>query len=299
MNILVSVIIITYNSSKTILQTLESIKNQTYNNIELIISDDCSKDNTISLCEDWIEKNKKRFIVTRIIESNNNTGIPANCNRALKEANGIWIKYIAGDDLLHFNAIENFILHYKGEEKIVAGYYQRFYNEEGKINLIGKLEPTTELRDMFNGDAQEQLSNIKYINFVPAPTVFIKRDIFSIIGNWDEKYKLMEDYPYWVKALKAGLRIGFFDELITYYRISSNSVTSHNSSRYYNINYYLCEFNFKKNNIYPLISYKEYKYWYNEFISRIRYIILTKIFKNKASRLSNIIFYFLMKISLK
>ena len=51
---LVSVVIITYNSEKTIIETLESIKNQTYKNIELIISDDFSKDNTVEICKQCI-----------------------------------------------------------------------------------------------------------------------------------------------------------------------------------------------------------------------------------------------------
>ena len=50
----VSVVIITYNSSNTIIETLESIKSQTYNNIELVISDDNSSDNTLSVCYEWI-----------------------------------------------------------------------------------------------------------------------------------------------------------------------------------------------------------------------------------------------------
>lgn len=57
-NPLVSVIVITYNSAKYVLETLESIRVQSYQNIELIISDDCSKDNTIDICRNWIGKMK-------------------------------------------------------------------------------------------------------------------------------------------------------------------------------------------------------------------------------------------------
>ncbi len=51
---LVSIVVITYNSAKFILETLESSKAQTYKNIELIISDDCSTDNTVEICQQWI-----------------------------------------------------------------------------------------------------------------------------------------------------------------------------------------------------------------------------------------------------
>jgi glycosyltransferase involved in cell wall biosynthesis len=65
--ILVSIVVITYNSSKYILETLESIKQQTYKNLELIITDDCSKDNTVVLCQDWLDVNKHGFIRTKLI----------------------------------------------------------------------------------------------------------------------------------------------------------------------------------------------------------------------------------------
>ena len=64
---LVSVSVITYNSSKTVLETLESVKTQTYPNIELIISDDCSPDNTVEVCREWIEQNKERFVRIEIL----------------------------------------------------------------------------------------------------------------------------------------------------------------------------------------------------------------------------------------
>ena len=73
-DIIVSVVVITYNSADYVLETLESIKKQTYKNIELIITDDKSKDNTIEICNKWLDENSKEFIKSRII-------ITANGNR--------------------------------------------------------------------------------------------------------------------------------------------------------------------------------------------------------------------------
>ena len=102
----VSIAVVTYNSAKTILETLESIKVQTYPNLELIISDDCSTDHTVSLCREWVEKNKERFDRVELITAEKNTGVSANFNRAEAACQGEWVKPIAGDDLLMPNCIE-------------------------------------------------------------------------------------------------------------------------------------------------------------------------------------------------
>ena len=120
---LVSVLVITYNSAKFVLETLESIKAQTYQNIELIISDDCSTDNIVELCQKWVEENKERFVRTQIITSDLNTGVSANGNRGRDACQGEWIKGIAGDDLLMPNCVEDCV-----ENFAIAsvGSYQRF-----------------------------------------------------------------------------------------------------------------------------------------------------------------------------
>ena len=56
---LVSVIVVTYNSSKYIIETLDSIKNQTYSNLEIIITDDSSNDMTMSRINNWLDRNKE------------------------------------------------------------------------------------------------------------------------------------------------------------------------------------------------------------------------------------------------
>lgn len=97
---LVTIIVITYKSADYVIDTLESISQQTYKNIELIISDDRSPDNTLEICESWIEKHKNRFSNTIVTKTDRNGGICYNYNNGLKMATGKWIKYIAGDDEL-------------------------------------------------------------------------------------------------------------------------------------------------------------------------------------------------------
>lgn len=87
-NPLVSIIVITYNSAKYVLETLESARAQTYQNIELIISDDGSQDDTIVICENWFLENRDRFYDTQLITVEHNSGIPANCIRGVRALHG-------------------------------------------------------------------------------------------------------------------------------------------------------------------------------------------------------------------
>lgn len=103
---LVSVCVVTYNSAEFIIETLESIKSQTYKKMELIISDDCSSDNTVELCEEWIEKNESYFFRTEILTVNKKTGSRANVKRVEEKTKGKYNKVIAGDDYIDAKYIE-------------------------------------------------------------------------------------------------------------------------------------------------------------------------------------------------
>ena len=104
---LVTVAVTTYRSAVYVIETLESVYGQTYQEIALVISDDCSPDNTVALVNDWIalERVQNRFVSIEVITVPKNTGVSANCNRCIKAAAGDWIKFIAGDDILYPNCI--------------------------------------------------------------------------------------------------------------------------------------------------------------------------------------------------
>ena len=104
---LASIVVVTFNSAAYVLETLESAKHQTYRNIELIISDDSSTDNTIGICKKWLLNNKNRFVRTKLITVEKNTGVAANCNRGIANSTSDWIKFSAGDDLLLPNCIQD------------------------------------------------------------------------------------------------------------------------------------------------------------------------------------------------
>lgn len=94
---LVSIITPSYNTEKFIIDTIESVKNQTYKNWEMIIVDDCSSDHTISIVNKYISETGESRI--HLFRNEKNSGAALTRNRALREAKGRWIAFLDSDDL--------------------------------------------------------------------------------------------------------------------------------------------------------------------------------------------------------
>ena len=218
-NPLVSVVVLTYNSYNTILDTLDSIALQTYKNIELIISDDASQDDTIGRCRDWCNKNNNHFIRVEVIESNSNTGVACNCNRAISSVKGEWTKFIAGDDILLPDCIEKNIIHVNKNSNINVLFSNaiKFRTKNNTREYLDKV-PYCEEITYFSLTSQQQLKQLYAECFLPAPTSFIKSDIF-LKYNFDENYPYMEDWPYWIKLTSNGYQLSYMDEDTVLYRI--------------------------------------------------------------------------------
>ncbi len=243
-NILVSIIVITYNSSQFVLETLESTKAQTYQNIELIISDDGSTDDTVAICLQWIESNQERFARTEVITVHENTGIPANCNRGAKAAKGYWVKLIAGDDALMNDCIRLNMEHIKENTHIdilfsKSAQYRKNFDE---INFIHFFPAETNQR-FYSTDstAKEQFNILLRNNKVNAPTVFIKKEVLSSQNYFDETYKLIEDYPTWLKLTKNGYKFHFSDKVTVKHRFHEDATDSNILNTLYQPNYFTFE----------------------------------------------------------
>lgn len=224
---LVSVPVVTYNSAKYVLETLESIKAQTYQNIELIISDDCSTDNTVELCQKWVEENKKRFIRTQIITVDKNTGVSANLNRAETACQGEWVKGIAGDDLLLPNCVKDCLTYVNVHIDTIYLF--------GKIKVFGATEEKNAYFEnnvfdysFFDLKIDEQLTWLIFKgNCIPAATCFYNRlkvQEYGIVN--DERIPMLEDWPKWINILEKGVKLDFMDKTCVKYRIHENSLST-------------------------------------------------------------------------
>ena len=226
---LVSVCVITYNSGKFVLETLNSVFAQTYPRLELIISDDCSTDDTVQRCRSWLQEFGHRFERSEVLVRKANGGVAANLNSAIGMAKGEWLKSIAGDDLLLPDCIKDNMHFVSTHENqgIIVSKVQYFHVINGKNVLLDSFLPWPSRISTFDKSAQEQYHVFLTDNFVPATSLFYKRDLM-LRFPFQEQYPLCEDYPQWLRLTKAGFRLTYFDTLTVLYRLSESLSNSGN-----------------------------------------------------------------------
>lgn len=273
--IAVTVSVVTYNSSKFVIETLESIKKQTYPYIILQISDDKSTDNTIEICRKWIKENASRFVKAKIILPSHNTGITGNANRSLDNCETRYLKGIAGDDILLPNCIETYINYITQHRDSILVF--------SRPMLFGltKKERDDYERDRFHYDfftmtPEQQYEDLKVGSKLPAATAFIDVHAFRELGiRHDERIPMLEDRPKWINAVWKGVRFDFIDEQLVGYRLRKESLSNGNPTpRFYESTrlayyYYYFEPQYKKdpeNAIRELVKYEvdQYKQFYEE-----------------------------------
>lgn len=219
---LVSVIVVSFNSSKTICETLDSVLAQTYPNIELIISDDGSKDNTLDVVKKWINDN--RLVGScKLLTVPQNTGTVKNLNRGVLNSSGQWIKTIAADDIMTPDCIEKFVTYVQQNECNFCSCRLQIFGEQGFDYSSIKYSHNYYFQ-VCNMSLEEQQKNILRTYSFPGPAWFYSRKIFDLIGGFDEDYVLMEEWPFVYKMLSLGYKVYPVDSYLVKYRISTASV---------------------------------------------------------------------------
>lgn len=219
-----SVIVITYQSEKFIIETLESIKKQNYKEIELIISDDASQDRTIEICQKWLAQNHNRFIRTKIITSPRNTMITRNCNRGVNEATGEWVRLIAGDDFLTPDAFDVYLHAIETYPRQPIFFFQSIPFKE-TIDNCGSPFPEKNFIGFWNQmTVREQCLKLMRGNVLAANPI-IRKSFLEKMEGYDENYPVGEDYPLWLKISLNQQYIQIIDRETMYYRLHEGSIS--------------------------------------------------------------------------
>ena len=236
-NPLISICIPTYNGKEHIKECIYSAINQTYENIEIIISDDNSQDDTINISTTILGETNIDY---KIIINNLSRGVADNWNNALKNSSGQYIKMLFQDDCLYPDCIEKMVSLAKKhtelglifslrdpiyEKDIINDYKTKsiidfILNQKKYLGNISTIQ-----------DGRDLLKN-KYLlsgdNIIGEPSnVLIKKNVFNEIGYFNPQIIQFIDLEMWYRILLR-YKIGFINEPLTGFRIHYNQLSFKN-----------------------------------------------------------------------
>jgi glycosyltransferase involved in cell wall biosynthesis len=214
---LVSVGVTCYNQAKYVEETLDSILNQTYPKIELIILDDCSADNSVEVIENWISKNKVDCI---FIKHEKNRGICKSANEILSKVTGKYLQGIAADDILLNDKLSRQVALLENSKETDALVFSDAYliNAEGELYQNRFIANIKRYLSLYSGNYYLPLLNV---NFIPAMSILLKTQIIKSLNGYDERL-IYEDYDIWLRIAKKYDFI-FDDNVSVKYRLHESN----------------------------------------------------------------------------
>lgn len=206
----VSVIIPVYNAEKFIEETIQSVLNQTYEDIEIILVDDCSKDNSREIIKEYAKKYKN--IIYYLQEKNFGAAVAR--NKGLDLAKGRYIAFLDSDDLWYSEKIEKQINFMRKNNNVAFCYtaYEMIDEEgnliKGKIKILEKVE----------------YKHLLKRTIISTPTVLLDRQLIG--GLKMPLRRTGQDYAYWLLLLRnVGFAYGI-DEALVKVRRHGNSLSA-------------------------------------------------------------------------
>lgn len=212
---LVSVVIPCYNHEQFVQDCIQSVIDQTYQNIELIIIDDGSSDRSVEKIQEMVDSCKQRFNNFEF-RHRPNKGLSTTLNEALGWCTGDYISPIASDDLMLPSKVKRQVELLQENQEMVAifGAVQLVNNLNIVIGEIRQKNKIFEFNDLIYTD-----------RFLPAPTQMIRLDALRTVGGFVEGM-IIDDWYIYLKLLEAGNKIQYIDEIFCSYRTHDGNTFS-------------------------------------------------------------------------
>lgn len=211
---LVSIVVVSYNHGKYIKENLNSVRSQTYDNIQLIVADDASKDNSVEIFEQWLSENN--YTAEKNYHQEN-TGLATTLNECLELAKGKYIKIIAADDHLHPEYIEKCVSKLIEEQSHVV--FTQAYSIDGNSHILN-----ANFFPIPNNPTEKIEEKLSKGNFISGSTLFYDLAILKTIGNY-KKDVLLEDYDFILRVISNDFRISYINENLIYYRQHETNIS--------------------------------------------------------------------------
>lgn len=216
-NLLVSIIIPTYNRAQHIRETLDSVLNQTYISWECIIVDDRSSDDTLKIITSYCEKDTRFISIVKSLDFKQGASISRNIG--LKMAKGVYVQFLDSDDILADNKLEEQLKLLFTESNFTISTCKW-----GKFNVLG--EPFV----VFDNKADyKNFNNIKdyfdliglYGGFFPPHNFLVSKELINYSGYWNENLSMNDDGEFFFRLLLNSDKILFSDRTYVLYRNNS------------------------------------------------------------------------------
>ncbi|WP_456460850.1 glycosyltransferase [Reichenbachiella sp.] len=212
-NPLVSVICLCYNQARFVKEALDSVVNQTYSMIELIVVDDGSNDDSKAVIKEWREDHEE----VPFVNLKDNVGNTTAFNQGLKLASGKYVIDLAADDVLLKNRVERQVEFFESLHSAVGVIYSDalYIDENGKVLHQHFASPRFK---PYEGEIYEKLIDTY---FIPPPTMMVKKEVFDELKGYDGSLAY-EDFDFWVRSSR-NWRYGYQRESLIHIRKWSNS----------------------------------------------------------------------------
>jgi glycosyltransferase involved in cell wall biosynthesis len=205
-NPLVSIIIPAYNVESYIKNAIESALNQTYKNIEIIVVDDGSTDNTKKIIEPYFKSGKIKYIYQH------NKGLSSARNTGIKTAQGEYVALLDSDDEFLPEKIEKQVGFLEARPDCDICYCDIWHFQESSPDQLLKIN-----YKYYSG--KEVFKNLLKKNFINPLSVVFRRKVFDKFGYFNENYRRSEDWEYWLGSSYRGTIFCFLPEILAKHRL--------------------------------------------------------------------------------
>jgi glycosyltransferase involved in cell wall biosynthesis len=204
---IVSVIIPAFNCEQYIAECIDSVLVQTFQDFEIIIIDDGSTDDTVSIISEYKYNRIKLF-------HQNNSGSAAARNYGVTQSSGIWIAFIDADDIWLPDKLQKQLEHCSNH---AWSHTDLFFHG----SFYPKYTKATEFTSKHSGFI---LNNLLVENSIGTSSVLIKKEIFEDSGGFNTDLRALQDWDLWLRIAEK-YQVCYVDEPLVYYRVHKSSVS--------------------------------------------------------------------------
>ena len=222
----VSVIVPVYNTEKYLRRCLDSLFNQTIEDIEIIVINDCSPDNSKEILKEYEKKYKDKI---KVFHNKTNKGIGYNRNYGIKKATGEYIGFVDSDDWVNETMYDKLYKKAKTDKlDLVLCNFHKMLEKENDLEEIA----SSEISYFKNTNLKQTPNLLLDVELAPWNKLYKKELIKEIAFPENLKY---EDTVFVLKAMARSKKIGMVDEKLNYYLVRSKSETTVMNKKVYDL----------------------------------------------------------------